>query len=107
MIESRYTTLPIFDREQISWGNKIDNPQAETLNATYQIRRGHGNIEEVKLPATKPGQRLFAELVQYSNGDAYDRTGSVFMIPTDKAVTFLQGLQQGAQAITCLHRAQR
>lgn len=99
VIESRYTTLPIFDREQISWGNKIDNPQAETLNATYKFAGGTVILKKVKLPATKPGQRLFAELVQYSNGDAYDRTGSVFMIPTDKAVTFLQGLQQGAQAL--------
>lgn len=99
VIESRYTTLPIFDREQISWGNAINNPTTETLNATYKFAGGTVILKKVKLPAAKPGQRLFAELVQYSNGDAYDRTGSVFMIPTDKAVTFLQGLQQGAQAL--------
>ncbi len=99
VIESRYTTLPIFDREQISWGNAINNPAAETLNATYKFAGGTVILKKVKLPAAKPGQRLFAELAQYSNGDAYDRTGSVFMIPTDKAVTFLQGLQQGAQAL--------
>lgn len=99
VIESRYTTLPIFDREQISWGNAINNPAPETLNATYKFAGGTVILKKVKLPAAKPGQRLFAELVQYSNGDAYDRTGSVFMIPTDKTVTFLQGLQQGAQAL--------
>ncbi len=99
VIESRYTTLPVFDREQISWGNEIKNPAGETLNATYKFAGGTVILKKVKLPATKPGQRLFAELVQYSNGDAYDRTGSVFMIPVDKAVTFLQGLQQGAQAL--------
>ena len=99
VIESRYTTLPVFDREQISWGNEIKNPAGETLNATYKFAGGTVILKKVKLPATKPGQRLFAELVQYSNGDAYDRTGSVFMVPVDKAVTFLQGLQQGAQAL--------
>ncbi|RPD38007.1 PNGase F N-terminal domain-containing protein [Chitinophaga barathri] len=99
VIESRYTTLPIFDREQISWGNKIENPAGETLNATYKFAGGTVILKKVKLPAIKPGQRLFAELTQYSNGDAYDRTGSVFMIPTDKAVTFLNGLQQSAAVL--------
>lgn len=99
VIESRYTTLPIFDREQISWGNEIRNPEGETLNKTYKFAGGTVILKKVSLPAVKPGQRLFAELVQYSNGDAYDRTGSVFMIPTDKAISFLNGLRQNASVL--------
>lgn len=99
VIDSRYTTLTIFDQEQISFGNKSENPAGEQLNITYRYSGGTVILKKVKLPAAKPGQRLFAELVQYSNGDAYDRTGSVFMIPGDKPVSFLNGLQNGVQAL--------
>lgn len=96
VIDSRYATLPIFEQEQISWGNKIDNPTGYPLNATYHFAGGTVILKKINLPAVKGGQRLFAELVQYSNGDAYDRTGSVFVVPTDKARSFLEGLEKGA-----------
>lgn len=99
VIESRYTTLTIFDREQISFGNPINNPAGEQLNAVYHFSGGTVILKKVKLPVAKPGQRLFAELVQYSNGDAYDRTGSVFMIPANQPLSFLNGLQNGVQAL--------
>jgi len=99
VIESRYTTLTIFDREQISFGNPINNPAGEQLDAVYHFSGGTVILKKVKLPVAKPGQRLFAELVQYSNGDAYDRTGSVFMIPANQPLSFLNGLQHGVQAL--------
>lgn len=98
-IESRYQTINIFNNEQISFGNKIENPAAEQLNATYHFSGGTVILKKVKLPVALPGQSLFAELIQYSNGDAYDRTGSVFMIPQDKAVSFLSALQNGIQTL--------
>lgn len=99
VIESRYTTLTIFDREQLSFGNPINNPAGEQLDAVYHFSGGTVILKKVKLPAVKPGQRLFAELVQYSNGDAYDRTGSVFAIPANQKESFLNGLQNGVQAL--------
>ena len=99
VIESRYTTLTIFDREQISFGNPINNPAGEQLDAVYHFSGGTVILKKVKLPVAKPGQRLFAELVQYSNGDAYDRTGSVFMVPANQPLSFLNGLQNGVQAL--------
>lgn len=99
VIESRYTTLTIFDREQLSFGNPINNPAGEQLDVVYHFSGGTVILKKVKLPAAKPGQRLFAELVQYSNGDAYDRTGSVFAIPANQPLSFLTGLQNGVQAL--------
>lgn len=99
VIESRYTTLSIFNNEQISFGNKTENPKGEQANVTYHFSGGTIILKKVKLPATKAGQQLFIELVQRSNGDAYDRTGSVFMIPTDKSVTYLNALQNGIEAL--------
>ncbi|NSL89420.1 PNGase F N-terminal domain-containing protein [Chitinophaga solisilvae] len=99
VIDSRYTTLPVFNQEQISWGNQTPNPSGDQADKVYHYAGGTIILKKIKLPAPKKGENLFAELVQYSNGDAYDRTGSVFMIPTDKASSFLDGLQKGAAAL--------
>ncbi|MEC5147821.1 PNGase F N-terminal domain-containing protein [Chitinophaga sp. 212800010-3] len=99
VIDSRYTTIPIFDQEQISWGNNTPNPSGEQEGITYHYAGGTIILKKVKLPAPRKGENLFAELTQYSNGDAYDRTGAVFMIPTDKQLSFLDGLQKGVGAL--------
>lgn len=99
IIESRYTTLIIFDREQISFGNEIKNPAGDQQDVTYRFSGGTVILKKVKLPVARRGQQLFAELVQYSNGDAYDRTGSVFMIPADQPLSFLNGLKDGVAAL--------
>ncbi|GEP95178.1 PNGase F N-terminal domain-containing protein [Chitinophaga cymbidii] len=99
IIESRYTTLTIFDREQISFGHEIKNPADDQRDVTYRFSGGTVILKKVKLPAARRGQQLFAELVQYSNGDAYDRTGSVFMIPADQPLSFLNGLKDGVAAL--------
>ncbi|WP_316749866.1 PNGase F N-terminal domain-containing protein [Pedobacter gandavensis] len=99
IIESRYQTINIFNKEKISFGNKIENPVADQSNVTYHFSAGTVILKKVKLPAVQPGQSVFAELIQNSNGDAYDRTGSVFMIPVDKSVSFLNALQNGIQAL--------
>ena len=99
VIESRYVTLPIFDNEQICFGAPADTVPQLSMGVTYHFAGGTVILKKVKLPAPQAGQQLFAELVQYSNGDAYDRTGSVFMIPIDKATSFLDGLQKGVQAL--------
>lgn len=56
-------------------------------------------LKKIKLPEYTAGAQLFEELAQYSNGDAYDRTGSVFMISVDKQQSFLDGLQKGTKAL--------
>ncbi len=99
IIESRYQTINIFNKEKISFGNKIENPAADQANVTYHFSGGTVILKKVKLPTARPGQSVFAELIQNSNGDAYDRTGSVFMIPVDKSVSFLNALQNGLQAL--------
>lgn len=99
IIESRYSTITIFDREQISFGNEISNPAGDQRDVTYRYSGGTVILKKVQLPAVRRGQRMFAELVQYSNGDAYDRTGSVFMIPGDRPLSFLNGLKDGVNAL--------
>ena len=40
---------------------------------------------------------IFIELKQQSNGDAYDRTGSIFFIPENKSQTFFDGMEKGVK----------
>ncbi|MCJ8209607.1 peptide-N-glycosidase [Mucilaginibacter sp. RS28] len=99
VIESRFKTVTVFNKEQLSFGYDKPNPAGEQANVTYHYAGGTVILKKIKLPDYVAGTQLFAELSQYSNGDAYDRTGSVFMIPLDKKQSFLDGLQKGVKAL--------
>ncbi|TWW02600.1 peptide-N-glycosidase [Chitinophaga pinensis] len=106
VIENRFTTINIFNQEQISWGNEHQDPAGEQENVTYHYAGGTVILKKVKLPALNAGT-VFAEVAEYSNGDAYDRTGSVFMIPKDKKQSFLDGLKNGVTALPVYHEKYR
>jgi GLPGLI family protein len=93
------TTVDVFSNEQISFGNLIVNPGDTSSEKTFKYCAGTVILKKVKLPVVPDGTQLFAELYQYSVGDAYDRTGSVFMIPTDKEKSFLDGLRNGINSL--------
>lgn len=97
VIESRFKTITVFNHEQLSFGYDKPNPAEGQTNVTYHYAGGTVILKKIKLPDYVAGTQLFAELSQYSNGDAYDRTGSVFMIPVDKQQSFLDGLQKGVK----------
>jgi hypothetical protein len=99
VIESRFKTVTVFNQEQISFGYDKPNPAEGQANVTYHYAGGTVILKKIKLPNYATGTQLFAELAQYSNGDAYDRTGSVFMIPVDKQQSFLNGLQKGVKTL--------
>lgn len=83
----------IFDQQAVKFsGEKLADPS--TLNADVQYSAGGGTIilKKVKLPAKAHDRDIFATLTQYSVGDAYDRTGSVFVIPTGKEKSFLDAM---------------
>ncbi|MGV8091141.1 MAG: PNGase F N-terminal domain-containing protein [Mangrovibacterium sp.] len=91
--------IPVFDDQQINWGAKIDNPQGECLDYTYRYAGGTVVLKKVRLPEVPDGTSVFAELKQQSNGDAYDRTGSVFVVPADWPRSFLDGLKYGVDSL--------
>ncbi len=97
--ESLITTVEIFRDDQISWGNEIHNPEGEVTGATYKYAGGTVILKKVKLPEAAPEDQIFAELLQYSNGDAYDRTGTVFMIPAGEKSSFLDALRDGISKV--------
>lgn len=97
--EGLITTVNIFTDEQISFGNEIHIPADTATEKTFKYSSGTVILKKVKLPVVPDDTQLFVELYQHSNGDAYDRTGCVFMIPQDKEISFLDGLRKGIKAL--------
>lgn len=84
MKERLVVTTRIFDREQICWGKKnahIDGGmQAVPLDTVLHYAGGTLILKRIKLPNLPHHYQHFVELHQQSNGDAYDRTGSLFIV---------------------------
>ncbi|MCW0481136.1 PNGase F N-terminal domain-containing protein [Gaoshiqia sediminis] len=91
--------VSIFDKQQINWGTEINNPQGDCEDYTYRYAGGTVVLKKVNLPEVPDGTAVFAELKQQSNGDAYDRTGSVFVVPVDQKRSFLDGLKYGVDSL--------
>lgn len=92
--KSRFTTISIFENQTIHWSEEFE-PRVGVL----RFANGTVAVKKVKFPKINASQQIFLDLTEKSNGDAYDRTGSVFLIPTHKKQSFLDGLQNGVQAL--------
>ena len=91
--------IPVFDDETINFAEY--EPLEGDIPYDTTIHFSHGTIivKRIKLPAFPEHYQLFAEIRQRSNGDAYDRSASAFVIPTEKAKSFKDGLTQGIEAL--------
>ena len=90
--QSGVITIPVFDQLTICF-NGAKLPETLEDNVIYSAGGGAVILKKVKLPENVRGKSIFAEVVQYSDGDAYDRTGSIFVIPTDKKQSFLDAIR--------------
>ena len=92
--KSRFTTINVFKDQIINFSDtsKSNDTILRFANGTIAVRK-------IKIPEIKPGNAIFVDVTEQSNGDAYDRTGSFFIIPTDKATSFLDGLKKGAKTL--------
>lgn len=92
--KSRFTTIPIFKDQVINFSS-----ESKSNDSILRFANGTIAVRKVKFPEIKIGSQIFADVTEQSNGDAYDRTGSFFIIPTDKALSFLDGLQNGVKIL--------
>lgn len=92
--KSKFTTLNIFDNEIINFSD-----QSKSDEKIKRFANGTIILKKVKFPKIALGDNIFVELKQQSNGDAYDRTGTVFFIPEEKSQTFFDGLEKGAKTL--------
>jgi len=96
--QSQVISVNVFDHESIYFR---DIPNVTQLEADKVLRFAQGSIllRKVKLPEVNDGYSIFAELSHYSEGDAYDRTGSIFIIPTGREHSFIEGLLNGKESL--------
>lgn len=92
--KSRFTTLKVFENEIINFSDlaKSDENIKRFANGTIILKK-------IKFPKIAQGDNVFVELKQQSNGDAYDRTGTVFFIPEERSQSFFDGLEKGIKTL--------
>lgn len=92
--KSHFVNISVFNKEQIHFVN-----DAKSNDSIFRYASGTVIVRKVKFPEIKKGSSVYVDVTQQSNGDAYDRTGSVFMIPMDKKSSFLDGLKNGVKTL--------
>ena len=89
----------VFDDEQIHFA-KIAKFKGEIpFDTVIHFSWGTIILKRVNLPVLPEHYQIFAELHQRSNGDAYDRTGSVFVIPMDRKLSLSNALIDSIEVI--------
>ncbi|RYD75395.1 MAG: peptide-N-glycosidase [Sphingobacteriales bacterium] len=92
--KSRFTTLSVFNNQTI---NFIDKPQS--TDSIFRFAGGTVIARKVKFPELTANTNVFVDLTEQSKGDAYDRTGSVFIIPTDKPLSLMNALENSVKVL--------
>lgn len=88
--KSRFTTIKLFEDDLVNFSDSIiSKPNV------MRFAKGTVIVTKVKIPALKSTDQLFINLTEQSNGDAYDRTGSMFLIPHYHEISFMDALEQG------------
>lgn len=90
--ESWITTVRVFEREPVRFDGAAPKRFEPDAQGIYRVAGGTVIARKVTLPDL-PDAMVFAELVEASRGDAYDRTGSVVVIPLDREQSFLDALR--------------
>ena len=90
--QSVVISIPVFSEQRICF-NGAKLPEEVNDQECYSAAGGTIILKKVKLPDYVANRTVFVEVAQYSDGDAYDRTGSIFLIPTDKKQSFLDALR--------------
>ena len=94
MKERLVVTTRIFDNEQICWGKQNDHIEGGLGKIPYDtvlhFAGGTLILKRVSLPHLPHHYQHFVEIHQQSNGDAYDRTGSLFIVTPG----FFEGINQ-------------
>ncbi|MGV0948757.1 PNGase F N-terminal domain-containing protein [Empedobacter falsenii] len=88
--KSKFVDIPLLSHQQVNFSKDFSSN-----DSIYRFANGTVVVRKIKIPQIKVGSQVFLNVSQQSNGDAYDRTGSVFLIPRDSKITFMDGLQKG------------
>ncbi|MBR1784109.1 MAG: hypothetical protein IJ760_01560 [Bacteroidales bacterium] len=94
--ERLVVTRRIFDNEQVCWGKRNDSVAGvPPMDSVLHFAGGTVILKRVTLPRLPRHYQYFLELHQQSAGDAYDRTGSVFVVTPG----FFEGINGGVDRL--------
>ena len=96
LIESRYKTYEIFRNENINFNSDHVN---DITKDVIRTAKGSVVLKKVNLPNMSENTIAIAEVTVRSNGDAYDRTGSVFAIPITGKRNFIEAFKNGIDVL--------
>lgn len=96
--DKKVITTNIFDKQRIHWGDTTHHQGPMPLDTTLHFAGGTLILKKINLKHLPDHYQIFAELTTQSSGDAYDRTGSIFIIPQD-SITFYDALTKGIDAV--------
>lgn len=91
--KSRFTTLNVFNNETINFTDKLSS------DSIFRFAGGTVIARKIKFPEVPASPNVFVDVTEQSNGDAYDRTGSVFIIPTDKPTSLMDALKNSVKVL--------
>jgi hypothetical protein len=102
--KSRFTTITVFKDQIINFSDastrgESERSEAKSNDSILRFANGTIAVRKIKIPEIKVGSQIFVDVTEQSNGDAYDRTGSFFIIPTNKTKSFLDGLKDGVKTL--------
>ncbi len=85
--QNLFTNIPIIDTVYLGYSPDEKNYQDQYIHA------GNGTIvlREITLPSFT-NEHLFLDVTQFSTGDAYDRTGTVFLLTEEQGEKYIQAL---------------
>ena len=89
--EKLVITIPVFRDAQICFNPKLPKSKVVPFDTVLPYSNGTIILKRLNMKQLPPHYQIFAELTEQSNGDAYDRTGSIFVIPASK-ISFLNAL---------------
>ena len=87
--KSRFINISVFKDEVINFSS-----ESKSNDSIFRFANGTVILRKIKLPKLN-STVSFIDLTEQSNGDAYDRTGSVFVIDSSKSQkTFMEAFQK-------------
>lgn len=88
--ESRFKTIPLFENDLVNYSDTLINkPNLQ------RFAKGTLLVTKVKFPKINNTDQVFVNLTEQSNGDAYDRAGSLFLIPYYHEISLMDALERG------------
>lgn len=90
---------PVFDKEQIHFA-EIEKFQGEIpYDSVIHFAYGTLILKRINMDTLPEHYSYFIEVEEQSNGDAYDRSGSIFVIPTERELSLKDALIDSIQLL--------